>query len=54
MAHAFIGLPMLVTLLDPPGAQVRGVVSSVVPGKSLTLRNGMFVCLPADKVCADV
>lgn len=42
MAQSFIGLPMLVTLRDPPGAQLRGVVGSVVPGKSLTLVNGML------------
>ncbi|TAQ90625.1 hypothetical protein B7494_g1036 [Chlorociboria aeruginascens] len=30
---------MLVTLSSPPGAQLRGVVSSIEPGKSLTLRN---------------
>lgn len=31
---------MLVTLSSPPGAQLRGVVSGIEPGKSLTLRNG--------------
>lgn len=40
MANPFLGLTMLVTLSDPPGAQVRGVVNSVVPGVSLTLKNG--------------
>lgn len=40
MSNQFIGLTMLVTLNDPPGAQLRGVVSSIEPGKSLTLRNG--------------
>ncbi len=40
MSNTFIGLTMLVTLSDPPGAQLRGVVSGIVPGESLTLRNG--------------
>jgi hypothetical protein len=40
MSNQFIGLTMLVTLSSPPGAQLRGVVSSVEPGKSLTLRHG--------------
>ncbi|KUJ21981.1 YjeF N-terminal domain-like protein [Mollisia scopiformis] len=39
MSNAFIGLTMLVTLSSPPGAQLRGVVSGIEPGKSLTLRN---------------
>jgi hypothetical protein len=40
MSNQFIGLTMLVTLSSPPGAQLRGVVNSIEPGKSLTLRNG--------------
>lgn len=40
MSDHFIGLTMLVTLSSPPGAQLRGKVSSVVAGKSLTLRDG--------------
>jgi hypothetical protein len=40
MSNQFIGLTMLVTLSSPPGAQLRGIVSSVEPGKSLTLRHG--------------
>ncbi|CAG8958067.1 hypothetical protein HYFRA_00000411 [Hymenoscyphus fraxineus] len=46
---SFIGLTMLVTLSVPPGAQLRGVVSGIDPGKSLTLRdvtcpsNGKYV-----------
>jgi hypothetical protein len=40
MSDLFIGLTMLVTLSYPPGHQLRGKVSSVVAGKSLTLRNG--------------
>jgi hypothetical protein len=40
MSDAFIGLTMLVTLSSPPGAQLRGTVSSIEAGKSLTLRNG--------------
>jgi hypothetical protein len=40
MSNQFIGLTMLVTLNSPPGAQLRGIVSSVEPGKSLTLRHG--------------
>ncbi|CZR57273.1 related to EDC3 Enhancer of mRNA DeCapping [Phialocephala subalpina] len=39
MSNSFIGLTMLVTLSSPPGAQLRGVVSGIEPGKSLTLRN---------------
>ncbi|KAL3423209.1 DFDF domain-containing protein [Phlyctema vagabunda] len=39
MATQFIGLTMLVTLSEPVGAQLRGTVSSVEPGKSLTLRH---------------
>jgi len=41
MSNQFIGLTMLVTLSSPPGAQLRGIVDSIEPGKSLTLRNGM-------------
>jgi hypothetical protein len=40
MSNQFIGLTMLVTLSSPSGAQLRGVVSSIEPGKSLTLRHG--------------
>jgi len=40
MSNTFIGLTMLVTLNSPPGAQLRGVVSGIEPGKSLTLKNG--------------
>ncbi|EDO00867.1 hypothetical protein SS1G_03341 [Sclerotinia sclerotiorum 1980 UF-70] len=49
MSNQFIGLTMLVTLSSPPGAQLRGIVSSIEPGKSLTLRevtcpsNGKYV-----------
>ncbi|KAM3083793.1 enhancer of mRNA decapping [Clarireedia jacksonii] len=39
MSNQFIGLTMLVTLSSPPGAQLRGVVSGIEPGKTLTLRN---------------
>ncbi|TQS34869.1 hypothetical protein Golomagni_04731 [Golovinomyces magnicellulatus] len=39
MASNFVGLCMLVTLTSPPGAQVRGIVSRIEPGKSLTLRD---------------
>ncbi|KAH8801686.1 YjeF N-terminal domain-containing protein [Xylogone sp. PMI_703] len=39
MSNQFIGLTMLVTLSSPYGAQLRGTVSSVVPGQSLTLRD---------------
>jgi hypothetical protein len=41
MASAFLGLTMLVTLISPPGVQLRGKVSSIQAGKSLTLRDGM-------------
>lgn len=40
MSNQFIGLTMLVTLNSPPGAQLRGIVNSIEPGKSLTLRDG--------------
>ncbi|KAF4633112.1 hypothetical protein G7Y89_g5005 [Cudoniella acicularis] len=49
MSNQFIGLTMLVTLSSPPGAQLRGIVNSIEPGKSLTLRdvtcpaNGKYV-----------
>ncbi|TVY73228.1 Enhancer of mRNA-decapping protein [Lachnellula suecica] len=39
MSNQFIGLTMLVTLSSPPGAQLRGTVSGIEQGKSLTLRN---------------
>ncbi|KAI9743851.1 MAG: enhancer of mRNA decapping [Claussenomyces sp. TS43310] len=39
MSNQFIGLIMLVTLNSPPGAQLRGKVSSIVAGQSLTLRD---------------
>jgi enhancer of mRNA-decapping protein 3 len=42
MSDLFIGLTMLVTLSSPPGAQLRGKVSSVLAGQSLTLRDGTF------------
>ena len=40
MADQFIGLQMLVTVCDPP-ARLRGIVSEVEAGLSLTLSNGM-------------
>jgi hypothetical protein len=45
MSNQFIGLTMLVTLNSPPGAQLRGIVSSIEPGKSLTLRHGKTSCV---------
>lgn len=42
MAEQFVGLTMLVTLSSPLDAQLRGRVSSVVAGQSLTLSDGMF------------
>ncbi|CZT40682.1 related to EDC3 Enhancer of mRNA DeCapping [Rhynchosporium secalis] len=39
MSNSFIGLTMLVTLKDPPGAQLRGVVKHIEPGVGLTLLN---------------
>ncbi|KAI6715788.1 hypothetical protein PZA11_006093 [Diplocarpon coronariae] len=39
MSNSFIGLTMLVSLSTPPGAQLRGIVQGIEPGKSLTLRN---------------
>jgi enhancer of mRNA-decapping protein 3 len=43
MSDQFIGLTMLVTLNSPPGARLRGKVSSVVAGQSLTLREGKLL-----------
>ena len=45
MAEQFVGLTMLVTLSSPLDAQLRGRVSSVVAGQSLTLSDGMFTIL---------
>ena len=39
MAAEFIGYTILVTLRNPPGAQIEGVVSDVINQK-LYLRNG--------------
>lgn len=41
MAAQFTGLQMLVTVSDPP-AKLRGTVSDVEAGSSLTLSNGSF------------
>lgn len=43
MAEQFVGLTMLVTLSSPLDAQLRGRVSSVVAGQSLTLSDGMLM-----------
>lgn len=43
MASNFVGLSMLVTLISPPEAQVRGIVSRIEPGKSLTLRDVIYI-----------
>ena len=45
MAEQFVGLTMLVTLSSPLDAQLRGRVSSVVAGKSLTLSDGTLTIL---------
>jgi hypothetical protein len=45
MAEQFVGLTMLVTLSSPLDAQLRGRVSSVVAGQSLTLSDGTFAIL---------
>lgn len=45
MAEKFVGLTMLVTLSSPQDAQLRGRVSSVVAGQSLTLSDGTFAVL---------
>jgi hypothetical protein len=42
---------MLVTLSSPPGAQLRGVVSGIEPGKTLTLRNGKLECHISTHLC---
>lgn len=47
MSNQFIGLTMLVTLSSPRGAQLRGIVDSIEPGKSLTLRNGKKSFIPS-------
>ncbi|KAK5664324.1 hypothetical protein OQA88_542 [Cercophora sp. LCS_1] len=39
MAESFIGVRMLVTLRNPPGAQLKGTVSAVEAGSGLTLSN---------------
>ncbi|SZF02395.1 unnamed protein product [Blumeria hordei] len=39
MSNNFIGLIMIVTLTSPSGAQLKGVVSGIEPGRSLTLRD---------------
>jgi hypothetical protein len=41
-----VGLTMLVTLSSPLDAQLRGRVSSVVAGQSLTLSDGMSSLKP--------
>lgn len=46
MAAEFIGYSILVTLQNPPGAQIDGVVSDVINSK-LYLRDGML-----DHLCA--
>ena len=45
MAEAFIGLSVLATLRDPPGAKVRGLVIDVAD-QQLTLNKGMFFVFP--------
>lgn len=39
MADQFLGMTVLVTLIDPRGAQLRGIVDSIIPKVSLTLRD---------------
>ncbi|RKF80646.1 Enhancer of mRNA-decapping protein 3 [Golovinomyces cichoracearum] len=51
MASNFVGLSMLVTLISPPGAQVRGIVSRIEPGKSLTLRDVIYI--PTGKLISE-
>jgi hypothetical protein len=41
MAHQFIGLHMLVILREPP-ARLKGTVSDIEAGISLTLSNGPY------------
>ena len=45
MAEAFIGLSVLTTLKDPPGAKVRGLVIDVAD-QQLTLNKGMPLLFP--------
>jgi hypothetical protein len=40
MASDFIGVQMLVTLIDPPGIKLKGTVSAVEARTGLTLSNG--------------
>lgn len=42
---SFIGLPMLVTMRNPP-ARLKGTVSEVQAGHGLTLTNGLFIPFP--------
>jgi len=45
MASDFIGVQMLVTLLNPPGIKLKGTVSAVEAGTGLTLSNGTGLAL---------
>jgi enhancer of mRNA-decapping protein 3 len=48
MANQFIGLQMLVTIKDPP-QKLKGIVSDVEAGLSLTLNNGLSHMSRSDK-----
>lgn len=49
----FIGLQMLVTLRQPEGTMLKGTVSEIEPGASLTLANGKLPTLftPKEPSC---
>jgi hypothetical protein len=52
MAQDFIGLQMLVTLNNPVGQQMKGRVSEIDPGQSLTLIDGVLFLFPARDHCS--
>jgi hypothetical protein len=45
MANQFIGLQMLVTLREPP-TRLKGIVTGIEAGVSLTLSNGTSLKVP--------
>jgi enhancer of mRNA-decapping protein 3 len=50
MASEFVGYTILVTLRNPPNAQLRGVVANVVDQK-LFLQNGTSYTLNHSTIC---
>lgn len=49
----FIGLQMLVTLRQPEGTMLKGTVSAIEAGASLTLSNGMLSTATQDTMPPD-